>query len=652
MSAVNQVLNLSNYPAPTLDPQADTLPKLLRRHYREHPGRVAMRDKERGIWQRYTWKDYYEKVKYFCLGLVSMGLGPGKKISILGENKPQWYWAELAVQSAGGAVVGIFADCIPSEVKYYVEHSDSEFVVVHDQEQVDKLLEIKQELPLVKKVIYWDPKGLWSYKDPILMSFEQVLALGREYEKKYPERFDQLVDAGKREDIAVICYTSGTTGLPKGAMLSQEYEVLSLSEWCRLDNWYNRGYQYLSFIPPAWATEQGLGISGSLIADVMVNFPEEPETVQDNIREIGPEVLFYGAKLWESVNRIVQAKMIDSTFVRRLIYRTFLPLGLRFADIYIEGKKPGAWWKFLYFLAYHAVFRSLRDRLGLSRVKVIYSAGGALSPEIVRYFKALGIEIKLFYGSTEMGVVSNPRNGEIRPETSGRVVPWADVKISEDGEILVRSRYMYSGYYKNPEATMKKLDKDGWYCSGDFGNLDKDGHLIVIDRMEDLKPLAGGKKFSPQYAEVRLRFSPYIKDVLAVGGEDRAFVSALINIDIENVGRFAEANKIPYTTFTDLSQKPEVIGLVREEILEINRTLPDHAQIKRFVNLHKEFDADEAELTRTRKLRRTFVEERYGDLIGALYGEQQQITVEAPITYQDGRKGVIRTDIKVNRVSR
>jgi long-chain acyl-CoA synthetase len=435
-------------------------------------------------------------------------------------------------------------------------------------------------------------------------------------------------------------------------MLSQEYEVLSISEWSRLDNWYKRGYQYLSFIPPAWATEQGLGISGSLISDVVVNFPEQPETVQDNIREIGPELLFYGAKLWESVNRAVQARMIDSTLLRRFIYRTFLPIGLKVADIYSEGRDPGLLWKFLRLVSYHAVFRSLRDRLGLSKVKVIYSAGGALSPEIVRYFKALGIEIKLFYGSTEMGIVSNPRDGEVRPETSGRVVPWVDVKISEEGEILVKSRYMYSGYYKNPEATESKLDPEGWYCSGDFGNLDEDGRLIVIDRMEDLKPLGGGRKFSPQYAEVRLRFSPYIKDVLALGGEERTFVSALVNIDIENVGRFAEANRIPYTTFTDLSQKPEVIHLVREEILKINRALPDHAQIRRFVNLHKEFDADEAELTRTRKLRRTFVEERYGDLISALYSDQERISVEAPITYQDGRKGVIRTDIEVNRVDR
>jgi long-chain acyl-CoA synthetase len=417
-----------------------------------------------------------------------------------------------------------------------------------------------------------------------------------------------------------------------------------------LDSWYKKGCEYLSFIPPAWATEQALGISGGLVADVVVNFPEEPETVQENIREIGPELLFYGAKLWESVNRIVQAKMMDSTWLRKRIYRTFLPIGLETADIYARGGKPGPWEKFKYLLAYYAVFRSLRDRLGLSRVKVIYSAGGALSPEIVRYFKALGIEIKLFYGSTEMGIISNPRDGEIRPESSGRVVPWADVKISDDGEILAKSPLMYAGYYKNPEATKKKLNAQGWYCSDDFGHLDEQGHLIVIDRMEDLKPLAGGKKFSPQYAEVRLRFSPYIKDVLVVGGEDRTFVSALVNIDIENVGRYAEANHIPYTTFTDLSQKAEVVGIVKGEIAKINQTLPEHARIKRFVNLHKEFDADEAELTRTRKLRRTFVEERYGELISALYSGESELTVEAPITYQDGRTGVIKTTIKVNRL--
>lgn len=629
---------------------SDTLPKLLRHRGKTLADRhVAMRVKDRGIWKCYTWKDYLERVRDLTLGLVRLGLRPGEKVLIIGENKPEWFWAELAAQAAGGVAVGVFTDCGASEVRYYVEHSDARFVVAHDQEQVDKVLEIKAQVPGLRKVIYWDPKGLWNYREPDLLSMERVLELGKAYGAEHPELFDQLVDRGKGDDIAVICYTSGTTGLPKGAMLSQRWLVEGIREWSRVDGWDRPGMEYLSFIPPAWATEQGLGIAGGLVAGLRLNFPEEPETVQENVREIGPEILFYGARLWESVNSMVQARIMDSTALRRWIYRRCLWVGLKVADRKIQRKTVGPFWGSLWWLAYQLCFRALKDRLGLSRAKVVYSAGGALSPEIIRYFLALGIEIKLFYGSTEMGVVSIPRPGEIRPETSGRPMPWAEVRISEEGEILVKSKFMYSGYYKNPEATAAKL-KDGYYCSGDFGHLDEEGHLIVIDRMEDLKPLSGGRKFSPQYTEVRLRFSPFIRDVLVVGGEHRDYVGALVNIDLENVGRFAESHHIPYTTFADLSQKPQVIQLVREEIKKVNRTLPEHARVMRFVNLHKEFDADEAELTRTRKIRRSFVEERYRDLIEAIYTGQKELGVEATVTYRDGRQGIIRTVISVNDV--
>lgn len=628
----------------------DTLPKILRQRAQTLGDReVAMRVKDRGIWRRYTWKDYYEKVRYLAMGLVSLGLERGEKVLIIGENKPEWFWAELAAQCAGAVAVGVFTDCVAHEVKYYADNSDATFVVAHDQEQVDKVLEIKPQLPLLRKVIYWDPKGLWNYRDPDLISMETVLEMGRMYDESHPGLFDHLVDQGRPEDIAVICYTSGTTGMPKGAMLSHRWLVEGIREWSAVDGWNRPGMEYLSFIPPAWATEQGLGIAGGIVAGLRVNFPEEPETVQENIREIGPEILFYGARLWESVNSMVQAKILDSTRLRRWIYNKCLSVGLKVADRRIQKKPLGPFWKLLWWLAYQGCFRPLRDRLGLSRARVVYSAGGALSPEIIRYFLALGIEIKLFYGSTEMGVVSIPRPGEIRPETSGRPMPWVDVKISEDGEILVKSRFMYSGYYKNPEATAAKL-RDGYYCSGDFGYIDEEGHLIVIDRMEDLKPLSGGRKFSPQYIEVRLRFSPFIKDVLVVGGEERDFVAALVNIDLENVGRYAEANHIPYTTFADLSQKEKVIQLVREEIRRVNRTLPEHARVVRFVNLHKEFDPDEAELTRTRKIRRSFVEERYRDLIEAIYAGKDRLTVEAVVRYRDGRQGVVSTVIFVNDV--
>jgi long-chain acyl-CoA synthetase len=630
-------------------PKLDTLPKLLReKALRLGDRRMAMRVKDKGIWQHYTWKDCYEKVRDLCLGLVCLGLKRGQKVSILGENKPEWFWAELAAQAAGGTALGIFTDCIPREVKYFVEHSDSTFVVAHDQEQVDKILEIRDKLPLLKKTIYWDPKGLWGYSDPDLLSMEEVMEIGRRHGQEHPELMDELVDQGEGKDIAVLCYTSGTTGLPKGAMMGHGLLIDLVTEWAVVDEWDREGLEYLSFIPPAWATEQALGITGGLVAGLSVNFPEEPETVQENIREIGPEVLFYGARLWENVNSMVQARMMDSTLLRRWVYRKCLAVALKNADLKIEGQPLNLWMRFKDWIAYVAVFRALRDRLGLSKARVLYSAGGALSPEIIRFFLALGIEIKLFYGSTEMGVVSIPRPGEVHPETSGKPMPWTHVKISEEGEILVKSKFLHAGYYKNPEATAKTL-KDGYYRSGDFGHIDENGHLIVIDRMEDLKELSNGRKFSPQYSEVRLRFSPYVKDVLVIGGE-REFVTALINIDLDNMGRYAESHHMPYTTFTDLSQKSEVIDLVNEEIRRLNRTLPEHARIKRFVNMHKEFDADEAELTRTRKLRRTFVEERYGDLIAALYSDHKEITVEAQITYRDGREGVISTSIRVNTV--
>ena len=628
----------------------DTLPKILRENARKYgDGRVAMREKDRGIWKEFTWEDYFLTVRRFCMGLVHLGLERGDKVSIMGENKPEWFWAELAVQSAGGAAVGIFTDCLPEEVKFYAEHSDSVFAVVHDQEQVDKFLEIKKDVPNIKKVIYWDPKGLWSYTDPILLSFDEVVELGKQHDVKQPNLFDKLVDQGNGDEIAAFCYTSGTTGLPKGGMLSQRWLVESVREWARLDDWFEKGYEYLSFIPPAWITEQGIGIAGAIIAPMVVNFPEEPETVQENIREIGPDILFFGARLWENLNRMVQARMIDSTYLRRLIYRLALPVGLRVADMKGSRKGLNLPWRALYFLAYQAVFRQLRDRIGLSNVKTVYSAGGVVSPDIIRYFKALDIDIRLFYGSTEQGVMSMPRQGDIRPDTSGPPVPWVEVKLSDDGEILIKNKYPYSGYYKNPEATQKKM-KDGWYYTGDFGYLTEDGHLIVIDRMEDLKELAGGKKFSPQYTEARLRFSPYIKDALIIGGPEKEYVTALINIDLDNVGRFAEAHHIAYTTFTDLSQKEEVIDLSKREIEKVNATLPDWTRVRRFVNLHKEFDADEDELTRTRKLRRTFVEGRYKDLIGALYGDEAAYEVEASVTYRDGRKGTIQTAIQVTRI--
>lgn len=626
--------------------RADTLPKLLRYDFERYGDRkIAMRVKDMGIWQKYTWKDYYEKVKDICLGLISLGVEREDKVCILGENKPEWYWAELAVQAAGGIVVGIFTDCIPSEVKYYVEHSDSKFVVAHDQEQVDKLLSIKKDLPLLKKVIYWDPKGLWGYKDSILMSLDEVLDLGRRYGKDHPGLLDETIDRGNFQDICVICYTSGTTGAPKGAMLSYRSLITRTEAWSEVDQW-NEKEQYLSFLPPAWITEQAIGIAGQLLSGMEVNFPEKPETVQENIREIGPHQVFFGPRLWENLVSTIQAKITDASATRRFLYRLFLPVGYRRAEIHLSKKKLGPFWQALVGLAYWALFRPLRDQVGLSNIRNAYTAGAAVSPDILRYFHAIGVNIKQLYGGSEAGLATIHRHGDIKWETSGTVLPGVELKLSKDGEILVKSADIFEGYYKDPKATQEKVI-DGWYHTEDFGHLDVDNHLVVIDRMADLKRLRGGRKFSPQYIEVRLRFCPYIRDALVLGGEERDFVTAVINIDLGNVGRWAEARRIPYTTFTDLSQKPEVINLIGEYVRQINESIPEWMRVKRFVNLHKEFDADESELTRTRKIRRTFVEDRYRDLIRALHGSQTDFTMDTPITYRDGRTGTLTTTIKI-----
>lgn len=627
----------------------NTLPKLLKKNAEKYGDRrIAMRVKDRGIWQRFTWKDYYEKVKYFSLGLISLGMSRGDKVSILGENKPEIFWAELGVQAAGGTMVGIFTDCTPPEVKFYVTDSDSTFVIVHDQEQVDKLLQIKGDLPLVKKVIYWDSKGLWNYEDPILINFSKVIQLGQEYEKSHPALFEKSIDNGKGEEIALICYTSGTTGLPKGAMISHGGLVAIAQAWQEVDHWSDRD-RYVSFIPPGWIAEQAVGVAGQLVSGMEVNFPEEPETVHENIREIGPTILFFAPRLWENINRMIQAKITDTSALRRWIYQLFLPIGYKTAECRSTKERLGLSWRVLFCIAHWVLFRSLRDRVGLSRIRCAYTAGSAVSPEILNYFQAIGVNIKQLYGGSEQGLVTIHLDGEIKYETCGPPMPGVEVRLSPEGEILVKGENIFSGYYKNLEATQEKI-RDGWYHTGDFGHIDQDRHLVVIDRMEDLKELKGGRKFSPQFAEIRLRFCPYIKDALVVGGEDKDYVTAIINIDLENVGRWAEAKRIPYTTFTDLSQKPEVIGLIKKDIQRINKFLPEWSRIRKFVNLHKEFDADEAELTRTRKLRRTFVESRYSDLIAALYGKDQEYSVEASITYRDGRKGVIKTAIQINPV--
>ena len=604
-----------------------------------------MRKKDYGIWNEYTWQDVYGHVKNIANGLLALGFERGDKITIIGDNDPEWFWAEWASQSLGGAAVGVYIDCIPSEVKYYIEHSDSTFVFARDQEQVDKILEILDQLPKLKKVIYWDPRGLWFYDTSKTMEIKVLEDLGQKYAKEHPGLFEEFLSQGKGEDIAVFCYTSGTTGLPKGAMLSHQnlfYAVEAMEQYNKFLPMEN----YLSYISPAWLTEQILGLCGGVSIPLVLHFPEKPETVQIDIRDIAPHIIFYGARLWESLASTIQVKITDSTPLKIFFYNLALKVSNKRLQVKERGKKIGPLSEGVHRLVDFIVFRPLRDRIGFTKNKVGYTAGAAISPDMMRLFHAIGINIKNLYGTTEASLISLHKDDDVRYETIGIPFEGCEVNISGEGEILVKSEGVFIGYYKSPEATAKVL-KDGYYHTGDAGLFDK-GHLVYLDRVDEMIELPDGKKFSPQYTEIRLRFSPYVKDVMVFGGEDKPFVSAILNIDYDNVGKWAERRKMTYTTYIDLSQKKEVRELLKGIVEKVNSVLPEYARIKAFVSLHKEFDADEAELTRTRKLKRKPIEERYKDILTGIYKKRESIKVESQVAYRDGRVGMVRTEVIVN----
>jgi len=631
---------------------ADTLPKSLAAGYRKYGDRkVAMRQKNLGIWQSYTWRDSYEQVRHLGLGLISLGLERGDKVCVIGDNDPQYFWAQLAIQAGGGVAVGIFTDSAPAEIQYVVHHSDAGFVFAKDQEQCDKLLEIRDQIPAVQRVIYWDDKGLWSYEEPWLLSFVEVQSLGCALDIEQPDLLERSVEQGCGEDLAVFCYTSGTTGLPKGAMISHRNLLAGCDLTVQVDPRLDTD-EYMSFLPPAWITENALGLAVHLRTGMVVNFPEAPETVQPNIREVAPQSLLFSARLWENMVAMVQVKLIESSWLNRFLYRSFMPVGYKAAGLRFEERRSaGLPLRLLHTLGEFAVFQPLRDKLGLVKVKSAYSSGAALNPDVIRFFRAIGVNIKQLYGSTEAQVHTLHVGDDVRFETVGVPPPGMEIRIADDGEILVKGPTVVRGYYKDLEATEKAfvVDQEGqrWYRTGDAGYIDSTGHLIYLDRVTEMLTLSSGEKYSPQYIEGRLKFSPYIRNAMTVGGEDTPFVTALINVDFDNVGRWAERRGLAYTTFVDLSQKPEVYELIREDVQRVNRALPSAARARKFVLLHKEFDADEGELTRTRKLRRGLLGERYGDMIAAMYGGDDRVQVQAAVKYRDGREGVIQTTVHI-----
>jgi long-chain acyl-CoA synthetase len=626
----------------------DTFPKLLVRNARTMPDKVAMREKEFGIWQSFTWAEVRDHVRDFSLGLVALGLRPGESVAIIGDNRPEWVWSEIAAQAAGAAAVGLYQDSNLVEVAYVIDHCDATVVVAEDQEQVDKILDMMEKLPKVRHVVYTDPRGLRKYRHDKLIAFEEVEAKGRALGAERPGLWEESVGRGKAEDLAIISYTSGTTGFPKGAMLSFRNLLAMAMNLHRVDPKLPDD-EFVSFLPLAWIGEQMMSLSTALAVGFTVNFPEEPETVTDNIREIGPHVMFAPPRVWENLASSVQVKIMDTSRFKRFMFDLCMPVGRKVADLRFQKKPVPPALRVAYRLAHWGLFRALRDRLGFTRIRSASTGGAALGPDVFGFFHAMGVRLKQIYGQTEIsGISCIHRDDDIQAHTVGVPIPETEVRISEQGEILSRSPAVFHGYYKNDEATRSTL-ADGWLRSGDAGYLAEDGQLVVIDRLKDVMKLSDGTRFSPQFIENRLKFSPYVKEAVVVG-HDRPYLTAMLCIDMGVVGKWAEKNRISYTTYTDLSAKPAVYDLLQKEVDQVNGTLPAAARIHKFVLLYKELDADDEELTRTRKVRRTFVEERYREVIAALYGDVPQIAIDTTIKFQDGKTTRIRTTLLVRRL--
>jgi len=626
----------------------DIFPRMLVQNYECWPDSVAIRQKGLGIWNNYTWRDCYERIKYLSLGLISLGLSPGEKVVVIGNEEPEVFWAIGAIQSARAIPVPLYPDSNIEELTYLFSHSEAAFAVAEDQEQVDKMLDLQDKLPhKLRKVIYWDTKGMTKYDDPVLCSFNQTIELGKQYEESHPTAFDDNLAQIEEEDFAGIWYTSGTTGLPKGSAISHRAMKHSGRMWVETYD-VKIGEDVLNLIPAGSAFEQWFG-GCHYIGGGVLHFAEEPETAVSDYREISPNLMIIGPRQWLDLNSMIQLKVADAGWLKETIYALFMPVGHKMANMQVQRKKPGLLWRILDFIGEWVLFRPTRDKIGLVKTSNPVSGSSFLSPDVLKFFRAMRLSLGQIYGGTEAGLSTIHRPGDINIDTVG--VPTVDtrIRISDDGEILVYSQSSFSGYYKNPEATAEKL-KDGWFYTGDAGFITDEGHLVYVDRVSDLRELKSGYKYAPGYIEGRLRFSPYINEIISLGDKEKDYISVIVIIDYASVGKWAEDHHVGYTSFVDLSQKDEVGDLIKRDLERLNKLVPDESRVKKCVLLHKEFDADDAELTRLRKLRRNYIEDRYKGLINAVYQDEEQFDLEATVKYRDGRTDTIGTSLKIRTI--
>jgi long-chain acyl-CoA synthetase len=626
-----------------------TFVKLLKANAERFGDRkAALRSKNRGIWQTTTWKQYYERVKYFSLGLSTLGLRAGDTVAVIGNNRPASLYAVIGAQAAGGVALCLYQDSTPAEAAVLLERFEARFVIAEDQEQVDKLLDIKGRLPLLKGIIYCDPRGMRRYKDGLLHSFEDLVSAGCSHDELHTGEFEQRIATGSGDDLAVICTTSGTTGLPKGAMLTYR-NMLSMAQSLNTVDQKRENDEFVSFLPLAWFGEQMTSLVSALTVGFAVNFPEKPETVMADLREIGPHIIFSPPRIWQGIASSVQVRIMDTTPFKRFMYNTFMAIGEKVADLQLAGKPVPILSKLMYGIGHVCLFRALRDRLGLSRVRSALTGGSALGPDVFRFFHAIGVNLKQVYGLTEVsGISCIHRNGDIQGATVGVPLPGTEIRISDEGEILLKSSGTFKGYYNDDEATRASLE-DGWLRTGDAGHIDGNGHVVVVDRLQDILTLSDGTLAAPQFVESKLTFSPYIKEAIVIG-LNRPCLTALVCIEGRIVGKWAGDNKITYTSYSNLASQPEIADFIEKEIARANQELPASTRIKRFALLYKDLDADEEELTRTGKARRTVINDRYRDIIEGLYTAAESLPVDVTIELQDGKSARINSTVHFRNV--
>ena len=624
----------------------DTFPKILRNNALIYKGKPSVREKEYGIWQTLTWDDFYKRALILAKGLKDTGLKRGEKLAIIGDNRPNLYLSIAAAQILGAVPVPCYQDSVADELQYILEHAEVKIAIVENQEQVDKLLEIKDKLPLLKSIFYDDPRGLENYQKTDTLALDNILNLDNETDIS----LDEDIDNTAKDDISIMLYTSGTTGRPKGVLLSY-YNIISVtSVACELEN-TSFNDEVVAYLPMAWVGDNIFCVAQSYISGFCINCPESRDTLTIDMREIGPTYYFAPPRVWEGMLTQLMVRMQDAAKIKLWAFNYFMNIAKKWGNDILDKKKVPLLYRLLYGLGYFFVYGPLKNNLGLTRVRIAYTAGEAMGPDTFLFYRSLGINLKVLYGQTEASVfVSLHRNGDVDPKTVGPVFPGVDIKI-EDGEVFYKGPGVFKGYYKNEEATKETIDKKGWVKTGDAGVLDSNGHLKIIDRAKDVGKLNSGKMFAPKYLENKLKFCGIIKEAVAFG-DNKDFVSCFINIDLEAVASWAERNNIAYSGYIDLAGQSSVYDLISKEIDNVNEDLAEDAelsdsQIKRFLILHKELDADDGELTRTNKVRRNLISERYGKLVDALYSKEDHCYIETEVTFEDGRKGSISADLKI-----